>query len=192
MGYRTNAGHNSSLQRGEFQPEPSCHESAYVIKRCRRMWKLALWRWGRSLRPWTSWMLNRTDHILQSSIPKPRGAWKFAYSRMITNRSVHVIITTLTATIVGARVWGSMRLGLRPEGGWSTELSVKLVWCWVSIVAVPRGFAPIRSADSHLGAKTWLVRCHTVDTRLKLNSFPLFFPILTQAKRKKTTQKRIR
>lgn len=55
--------------------------------------------------------------MLQSSIRRPRGAWKFASSRIITNVSAHVIITVLTATMVGVKVCGSTKLGRIPGGG---------------------------------------------------------------------------
>lgn len=55
--------------------------------------------------------------MLQSSIRRPRGAWKFAYSRIITDISAQVIITMLTATMVGVKVCGSTKLRRIPGGG---------------------------------------------------------------------------
>ena len=45
-----------------------------------------------------------TDQDLQSSILRPRDVWVFAYNRIITNDIAHSIITTLTASIAGAKV----------------------------------------------------------------------------------------
>ncbi len=42
--------------------------------------------------------------ILQSSIPGPRPAWKFAYSLTPTDRRAHTIITMLMAMVVGPKV----------------------------------------------------------------------------------------
>ena len=61
--------------------------------------------------------LKRKQQILQSSIPKPRDACKFAYNLMPVNESAHNIMIVLTAMIAGASDGGSTKLGLIPVGG---------------------------------------------------------------------------
>ena len=74
---------------------------------------------------------------------------------MITNKSVHVIITILTAKITGAKVWGSTKLDLMPGGGGKTGIPDKFAWSWIR--AAHHNTLTIGIADSPLVAKTWLL-----------------------------------